>query len=174
MNYHHAHGVEVRLIRIFNTYGPRMDPNDGRVVSNFINQALRNLPITVYGDGTQTRSFCFVDDLIEGMMRLMDQDEHTGPVNIGNPRETSMDELAETIVEILGSTSKISHVELPKDDPKQRCPNITRAREWLGWEPGVTLETGLAATIEYYRQMMENNDIWSNTSYQDCVTSVPV
>lgn len=174
MNYHNAHGVEVRLIRIFNTFGPRMDPNDGRVVSNFINQALRDQPITVYGEGTQTRSFCYVDDLIEGMMRLMDQDDHTGPVNIGNPVETSMKELAETVIKIIGSGSRIEHVELPMDDPKRRCPDITRAREWLGWEPQVKLDEGLASTIRYYRDLMNEKDIWSNSSYQECVTSIPV
>ena len=174
MNYHHAHGVQVRLIRIFNTYGPRMDPNDGRVVSNFINQALRDQPISIYGDGTQTRSFCFVSDLIDGMMRLMNQSSHTGPVNIGNPVETSMNELAETVIRITGSSSRISHVELPIDDPKQRCPDITRAREWLDWEPRVRLDSGLRATIDYYRDLMNETDAWSNSSYQQCVSAVPV
>ena len=178
MNYHHAHGVEVRLIRIFNTFGPRMDPNDGRVVSNFINQALRDQTITVYGDGTQTRSFCYVDDLIEGMIRLMDQNGHTGPVNIGNPVETSMDELAETVIRIIGSSSEVSHVELPTDDPKQRCPNITRARTLLDWTPEVDLETGLRNTIEYYRGLMECDDSWTNSTHQsydatrECVDAV--
>lgn len=172
MNYHHAHGVQVRLIRIFNTFGPRMDPNDGRVISNFINQALRGQNITIYGEGTQTRSFCFVDDLIEGMMRLMEQNETTGPVNIGNPVETSMRELAETVIDITGSTSNITNVELPTDDPKQRCPDITLARKTLDWEPKMDLRTGLGHTIDYYRNLMEENDIWTNTSYQECVTSI--
>ena len=157
MNYHDQHGVEVRLIRIFNTYGPRMDPNDGRVVSNFINQALRGEPLTVYGDGSQTRSFCYCDDLLEGMMRLMEQDETCMPVNIGNPVETSMGELAKKILSIIGSSSELSYVELPADDPKKRCPDITRARELLGWEPKVDLETGLNNTIEYYRRLMEQS-----------------
>ncbi|MCL4122361.1 UNVERIFIED_CONTAM: hypothetical protein GTU68_045927 [Idotea baltica] len=174
MNYHREHGVEVRLIRIFNTYGPRMDPNDGRVISNFINQALRDQPITIYGDGSQTRSFCFVDDLIDGMMKLMDQDEHTGPVNIGNPVETSMLELAQAIIQITGSNSRISNVELPKDDPQQRCPDITRARKWIGWQPSVALESGLRSTIDYYSTLKNQADIWTNSSYQECVTSVPV
>ena len=168
MNYHTSHGVQVRIIRIFNTYGPRMDPNDGRVVSNFINQALRGQDITVYGDGGQTRSFCYVDDLIEGMMRLMDQDETTGPVNIGNPVETSMLELAETVIRLVGSKSRVVNEPLPKDDPTQRCPDITLARKVLGWEPTVKLERGLQSTIDYYRNLMENNDIWTNSSHQHC------
>ena len=146
--------MEVRLIRIFNTYGPRMDPNDGRVVSNFINQALKGQPLTVYGDGEQTRSFCYVDDLIEGMIRLMDQDESIGPVNIGNPTENTMLELAEQVLVTVGSDSKVEHKELPADDPKQRCPDITRARELLGWEPKVDLATGLQSTVKYYRELM--------------------
>lgn len=168
MNYHTSHGVQVRIIRIFNTYGPRMDPNDGRVVSNFINQALRGQDITVYGDGGQTRSFCYVDDLIEGMMRLMDQDETTGPVNIGNPVETSMLELAETVIRLVGSKSRVVNEPLPKDDPTQRCPDITLARKVLGWEPTVKLERGLQSTIDYYRNLMETNDIWTNSSHQHC------
>lgn len=154
MNYHIEHGVEVRIMRIFNTYGPRMDPNDGRVVSNFITQALRGYPLTVFGDGKQTRSFCYVDDLIEGMVRLMDQDEHIGPVNIGNPNEFTVKELAEMVLELTGSQSKLDYRELPKDDPKQRCPDISRAKEWLGWEPTVFLREGLEKTIPYYRQCL--------------------
>jgi len=154
MNYHLAHGLEVRLIRIFNTYGPRMDPYDGRVVSNFITQALRGEPITVFGDGTQTRSFCYVDDLIEGMIRMMDQDEQVGPVNLGNPGEFTMLELAEQVLAQTRSKSKINHLPLPADDPKQRCPDITRAREWLGWSPVVPLAEGLSRTIPYYRQYL--------------------
>lgn len=154
VNYHIAHNMEVRLIRIFNTYGPRMDPNDGRVVSNFINQALRGEPLSVYGDGQQTRSFCYVDDLIEGMIRLMDQDESIGPVNIGNPTENTMLELAEQVLAAVGSDSTVAHKELPADDPKQRCPDITRARELLRWEPKVDLAAGLKNTVEYYRELM--------------------
>ncbi|MFY9256755.1 MAG: UDP-glucuronic acid decarboxylase family protein [Fuerstiella sp.] len=171
MNYHVSHGVEVRLIRIFNTYGPRMDPNDGRVVSNFINQALRGQDITVYGDGGQTRSFCYVDDLIEGMIKLMDQDETTGPMNIGNPIETSMRELADTIIQLTGSQSRVVNEPLPQDDPTQRCPDITLAKKVLGWQPSVLLEQGLQNTIDYYRSLMENNDIWTNSSHQHCAVS---
>ncbi len=154
MNYHLAHGVEVRLIRIFNTYGPRMDPDDGRVISNFITQALRGKPLTIYGDGTQTRSFCYVDDLIEGMMRLMDQDDEAGPVNVGNPCEFSMLSLAEQVIEATGSSSQLSYVELPADDPKQRCPDIAKARQLLGWAPQIDLQTGLEKTVAYYRQLL--------------------
>lgn len=151
MNYHLAHGLEVRIIRIFNTYGPRMDPNDGRVISNFLTQSMQGEPLTVYGDGTQTRSFCYVDDLIRGMMALMDQDEHTGPVNVGNPGEYTMLELAEQVLKLTGSKSEIQFVPLPKDDPKQRCPDITRAKDLLGWTPEVDLVTGLTKTVAYYR-----------------------
>ncbi len=151
VNYHLAHGMEVRIVRIFNTYGPRMDPNDGRVVSNFIMQALRGEPLTIYGDGSQTRSFCYVDDLIEGLMRMMDQDDDIGPVNIGNPVENTMLELAEAVLSVTGSDAPITHVDLPKDDPKQRCPDITKAKQLLGWEPQVDLKTGLGKATEYYR-----------------------
>lgn len=154
VNYHLAHGVDVRIIRIFNTYGPRMDPHDGRVISNFIMQALRGEDITIYGDGKQTRSFCFVSDLIEGMMRLMDQDETIGPVNVGNPGEYTMIELAEEILRQVGSDSRLVHEDLPLDDPKQRCPDITLARKVLGWEPKVPLKQGLKPTIEYYREVL--------------------
>ncbi len=157
MNYHESNGVEVRIIRIFNTYGPRMDPNDGRVISNFICQALRGEPITIYGDGQQTRSFCYRDDLIEGMIRLMDNNEHIGPVNIGNPDEKTMLELAQAVIAETGSTSELKFEPLPKDDPKQRCPDITRARNWLGWEPRVPLHVGLAKTVEYYRQLLASS-----------------
>lgn len=150
INYHDAHGVEVRIVRIFNTYGPRMDPDDGRVVSNFIMQALRGEPLTIYGDGSQTRSFCYVDDLIEGFIRMMDQDD-IGPVNLGNPVENTMHELAEAVLEVTGSKSKLTHVDLPKDDPKQRCPDISKAKSLLKWEPKVDLKTGLGKTTEYYR-----------------------
>jgi UDP-glucuronate decarboxylase len=151
MNYHLAHGVEVRIVRIFNTYGPRMDPNDGRVVSNFIMQALRGDPLTVYGDGQQTRSFCYVDDLIEGFLRMMAQDEDVGPVNLGNPTENTMVELAKAVLQVTGSKSELKHDPLPKDDPKRRCPDITKAKRLLKWEPQVPLATGLANTVAYYR-----------------------
>ena len=154
MNYHISHGMEVRLIRIFNTYGPRMDPNDGRVISNFITQALRGEALTIYGDGRQTRSFCYVDDLIEGMMRMMDQDHDTGPVNVGNPVENTMLELAEKVLQATGSKAPLGHVDLPADDPRQRCPDITRAKRLLNWEPKVDLETGLKNTVAYYRELL--------------------
>jgi UDP-glucuronate decarboxylase len=152
MNYHHAHGVEVRIVRIFNTYGPRMDPGDGRVVSNFLMQALRGEPLTIYGDGSQTRSFCYVDDLIEGLIRMMDQDDETGPVNLGNPVENTMRELAEAVIAVTGSKSTIEHRPLPEDDPRRRCPDITKARRVLGWEPRIDLRTGLVSTAEHYQQ----------------------
>lgn len=155
VNYHLAHGVEVRIVRIFNTYGPRMDPNDGRVVSNFIMQALRGEPLTVYGDGSQTRSFCYVDDLVEGFIRMMDQDDEIGPVNLGNPVENTMLELAEAVLKVTGSTAPITHNPLPQDDPKRRCPDITRAKDLLKWEPQVDLLTGLSRTTDYYRQVNE-------------------
>jgi UDP-glucuronate decarboxylase len=155
MNYRQAHGTEIRIIRIFNTYGPRMAPDDGRVVSNFIMQALRGEDLTVYGDGLQTRSFCYVDDLIEGMLRLMDQDEHTGPVNIGNPVEHTMLELAETVIRATGSSSRVAFRPLPMDDPRKRCPDITRARQWLNWTPQFSLATGLERTIDWYRDALK-------------------
>ncbi len=152
MNYHQAHNLEVRIVRIFNTYGPRMDPNDGRVVSNFIMQALRGEPLTIYGQGQQTRSFCYVDDLVEGLMRMMNQDTDVGPVNIGNPVENTMIELAQAVLAATGSKSELSYVDLPKDDPRQRCPNIGKAKSLLKWEPKVDLKAGLAKTVEYYRR----------------------
>lgn len=155
VNYALAHKVETRLIRIFNTYGPRMDPNDGRVISNFITQALRGKPLTVYGDGSQTRSFCFCDDLIDGMLRLMNHDNNElGPVNIGNPIEKTMLELAQAVLAATGSASKIAHEELPKDDPTRRCPNIDKAKRELGWSPRVNLQDGLAKTVAYYREQL--------------------
>lgn len=154
MNYHHANHVDVRIIRIFNTYGPRMDPNDGRVISNFITQALRGESLTVFGDGQQTRSFCYVDDLIEGIIRMMDQDREIGPVNLGNPVEYSMLELAKEVLIGIGSKASLKHLELPKDDPKQRCPDISRAKELLGWSPQVPLKEGLLKTIAYYRDQL--------------------
>jgi UDP-glucuronate decarboxylase len=141
-------------MRIFNTYGPRMHPQDGRVVSNFIVQALNNEPITVYGDGSQTRSFCYMDDLLEGMMRLMNHDSLTGPVNIGNPGEFTILELAQKVIEKTGSKSKIIHKDLPIDDPLQRKPDITLAKKELDWEPKINLDQGLDKTIKYFRELL--------------------
>ena len=152
MNYHEAHDVEVRIVRIFNTYGPRMAPDDGRVISNFILQALRGEPLTIYGDGRQTRSFCYVDDLIDGFLRMMEQDIEPGPVNLGNPVENTMLELAQAVLDVTGSKSGIEHRPLPKDDPRRRCPDITKARQLLQWEPRVDLRNGLEQTVAYYRQ----------------------
>lgn len=154
VNYHRANNVDIRIIRIFNTYGPRMAPDDGRVVSSFIDQALRGKPLTVFGKGEQTRSFCYVDDLIDGMIRMMDQNEHTGPVNIGNPNEFTIRELAELVLAKTGSRSQLAYAPLPADDPRQRCPDITRARELLQWAPVTDLSTGLDRSIEYYRQRL--------------------
>jgi UDP-glucuronate decarboxylase len=154
-DYHRQHKLRIRVARIFNTYGPRMHPNDGRVVSNFIVQALKGEPITVYGDGRQTRAFCYVDDLIEGFVRLMAApDEITGPINLGNPVETTVGELATRIIELIGSRSTIVYRPLPVDDPVQRCPDIARAREVLGWEPRFPLETGLGNTIAYFDRLL--------------------
>ena len=153
-DYHRQHGVEIKVARIFNTYGPRMHPKDGRVVSNFITQALNGEDLTVYGDGTQTRSFCYRDDLVEGFLRLMDTGpEVTGPVNLGNPGEFTMIELAEQVLKLTGSRSKIVHMPLPQDDPRQRQPDISLAREKLGWEPTVQLTEGLRHTIEHFRNL---------------------
>jgi UDP-glucuronate decarboxylase len=153
-DYHRSHGVDIKVARIFNTYGPRMHPKDGRVVSNFITQALHGEDLTVYGDGTQTRSFCYRDDLVEGFLRLMEAPaDFTGPVNLGNPGEFTMIELAEQVLKQTGSRSKIVHMPLPSDDPKQRRPDITLARTQLGWEPKVPLAEGLKLTIEYFRQL---------------------
>jgi dTDP-glucose 4,6-dehydratase len=154
MAYHRRHGVEVRIARIFNTYGPRMRPHDGRVVSTFIRQALADEPVTVFGNGSQTRSFCYVDDLIEGIRRLLRSD-HNGPVNLGNPVEIEVGELAERIIAMTESGSRIVYRPLPEDDPRVRCPDIALARELLGWEPEVSLEEGLRRTIEYYRGLNE-------------------
>ena len=151
MDYHRQNQVDIRIVRIFNTYGPRMHPNDGRVVSNFIVQALKGEDITIYGDGTQTRSFCYVDDLIEGFVRLMNQNDVKGPINIGNPGEFTMLQLAELALKLTGSKSKIVHRPLPGDDPKQRRPDITLAKKHLGWEPAVPLEEGLKRTIAYFK-----------------------
>lgn len=154
MDYKRQHDVNVKIIRIFNTYGPRMAQDDGRVVSNFIVQALKGQDITVYGDGSQTRSFCYVDDLIEGIMRMMITYEFSGPVNLGNPGEFTMLELAEKVIRLTGSSSKIIHKPLPADDPKQRKPNIELAKDKLYWEPEIDLEEGLAKTIEYFRKVI--------------------
>ena len=155
-DYHRQNGVRIKVARIFNTYGPRMHPNDGRVVSNFIVQALRNEPITIYGDGRQTRSFCYVDDLVGGLMSLMNTaDDVTGPINIGNPGEFTMLELAEKVIALSGSKSKLVFNPLPSDDPKQRQPDITIARKTLGWEPAIPLDAGLTKTIAYFRKVCE-------------------
>lgn len=155
-DYHRRYGVEIKVVRIFNTYGPRMAANDGRVVSNFIVQALRGEDLTIYGDGSQTRSFCYVDDLVEGFLRLMGSGPETlGPVNLGNPGEFTMLELATQVLRLTGSSSRLSFQELPQDDPKQRRPDITRAREALGWAPTVNLETGLERTVTYFRERLK-------------------
>jgi UDP-glucuronate decarboxylase len=156
-DYHRQHQLDIKVARIFNTYGPRMHPNDGRVVSNFIVQALRGEPITVYGDGRQTRSFCFVDDLIDAIVRFMQTPAgFPGPVNLGNPVEFTIGELAEKVVALTGSRSKIVAKPLPSDDPMQRRPDITLAREHLGWEPQVQLEQGLAKTIAYFDNLLRD------------------
>jgi len=150
-DYFRQHGTRIRVARIFNTYGPRMHPDDGRVVSNFIVQALRNEPITIYGEGQQTRSFCYVDDLIEGFLRLMAApDDVTGPINLGNPHEMTIRELAERIIAMIGSTSKLVFMPLPQDDPLQRKPDITKAKTLLNWQPTIAIEDGLAKTIAYF------------------------
>ncbi len=157
-DYHRQHKVRIKVARIFNTYGPHMHPQDGRVVSNFIVQALQNRPITIYGDGLQTRSFCYVDDLIAGFRRLMDApDDVTGPINLGNPGEFTMIQLAETILELTGSRSPLVKEPLPVDDPKQRQPDIARAKALLGWEPSVALKSGLARTIAYFEKLLAEN-----------------
>ena len=154
-DYRRQLGVNIRVARIFNTYGPRMHPDDGRVVSNFIVQALKGNPITVYGDGNQTRSFCYVDDLVDGLVRLMAApDEVTGPLNLGNPREMTIGQLAETVVAMVGSGSSVQYRPLPADDPTQRCPDISLAKAKLGWTPKVALEDGLARTIDYFRRTL--------------------
>jgi UDP-glucuronate decarboxylase len=154
-DYYRQHKLQIRVIRIFNTYGPRMHPNDGRVVSNFIVQALKNEPITLYGTGQQTRSFCYVDDLVTAMIAMMDQDEMVGPVNLGNPAENTIKELALMIREIAGSTSEIVYRPLPQDDPVRRRPDITLAKKKLGWEPKIPIREGLARTIAYFREMVQ-------------------
>jgi UDP-glucuronate decarboxylase len=154
-DYHRQHNLHIKVARIFNTYGPRMHPSDGRVVSNFIMQALRGEAITLYGDGGQTRSFCYVDDLIDGFIRLMEtSDDVTGPINLGNPVEFTIRQLAEQVVALTGSKSKIEFRPLPTDDPKQRQPDITRARKTLGWEPKIPLEEGLKRTVAYFDDLL--------------------
>ena len=153
-DYHREHGVEIRVARIFNTYGPRMYENDGRVVSNFIVQALNNKPITIYGTGEQTRSFCYVDDLIEAIYRIMNKENITGPINIGNPDEFTMIELADKIIKITGSKSKIVFEKLPSDDPKKRKPDISLAKEIIEWEPKVNLDEGLVQTVNYFKKVL--------------------
>lgn len=155
MAYHRYHGLDTRIVRIFNTYGPRMRPSDGRVVSNFIVQALKGEPLTVYGDGEQTRSFCYVDDLIEGILRLFDRGG-CDPVNIGNPGEFTVLELAEIVRDLTGSSSEMVYKPLPVDDPQQRCPDISTAKSALGWEPRVTLREGLERTIPYFRAVLQH------------------
>ncbi len=159
-DYHRQHRLQIKVGRIFNTYGPRMHPNDGRVVSNFIMQALRNAPITIYGDGAQTRSFCYVDDLIEAFVRLMATDEDvTGPLNLGNPGEFTIRQLAEEIIDLIGSSSKLIEKPLPPDDPRQRRPDISRTRKILDWEPTTPLREGLGRTIEYFENLVKAGTI---------------
>jgi len=158
MAYHRYHGLDTRIVRIFNTYGPRMRPHDGRVVSNFIVQALRREPLTLYGDGSQTRSFCYVDDLIEGIIRLFERGS-SDPTNIGNPHEFTVRQLAERVLALTGSRSKIVARPLPVDDPQVRQPDISRARETLGWEPTVSLDEGLRRTIEYFRDVVKREGV---------------
>lgn len=156
-DYHRTHQVPIKVVRIFNTYGPRMNPEDGRVVSNFVVQALRGDPITIYGEGTQTRSFCYVDDLIAGFIKLMDSnDDITGPINIGNPGEFTIKELAEKVIQLTGSKSQLVYKDLPSDDPKQRRPDISLAKEDLGWQPEIELQAGLEKTIAYFKKAISN------------------
>jgi UDP-glucuronate decarboxylase len=156
-DYWRQHKLEIKVARIFNTYGPRMHPNDGRVVSNFIVQALKGEPITIYGDGSQTRSFCYVDDLIEGFVRLMKSPKPmTGPVNLGNPKEFTIRELAELVIDMTGSKSMLSFEQLPQDDPKQRQPDIALAKRELGWSPKIALRSGLQQTIDYFDQLLSD------------------
>jgi UDP-glucuronate decarboxylase len=159
-DYWRQHNLKIKVARIFNTYGPRMHVNDGRVVSNFIIQALQNKPITIYGDGSQTRSFCYVDDLIDGFIKLMNsEDDFTGPVNLGNTSEFTIKVLAETIVDLVGSKSEISYLDLPQDDPKQRQPNIDLAKNRLDWSPSIALKEGLGNTINYFKEKLQEIDV---------------
>lgn len=158
-DYHRQHGLKIKVGRIFNTYGPRMHPKDGRVVSNFIVQALKGENITIFGDGQQTRSFCYYDDLIRAFVAMMESDDHiTGPINIGNPSEFSMLELAQSVIEMTGSKSKMVFLPLPQDDPKQRRPDVSKARDLLGWEPKIPLREGLVQTIAYFEQLVRTGD----------------
>ena len=157
MDYHRQNAVDIRIVRIFNTYGPNMCQQDGRVVSNFIIQALQGHDITVYGDGQQTRSFCYCDDLIEGFIRIMNQDSNKGPINMGNTEEFTILELAKKVIDLSGSRSKVVYKPLPTDDPSQRQPDITQAKEILGWEPKVSLEQGLKPTIEYFDHLLSES-----------------
>lgn len=158
-DYHRQHNIDIKVVRIFNTYGPRMHPNDGRVVSNFIIQALQGQPITIYGDGQQTRSFCYVDDLVDGFLRTMETGpEFSGPVNLGNPNEFTIKELAEEVLQLTGSKSQLINKPLPQDDPRQRQPDIFLARENLGWEPKTQLRAGLTKTIEYFDDLLRKKD----------------
>jgi UDP-glucuronate decarboxylase len=160
LDYYRQHKLRIKVARLFNTYGPRMHPNDGRVVSNLIIQAIQNKPITIYGDGTQTRSFCYVDDQIDALIRLMNSpDDLTGPINLGSPTETSIIELAQTIIELTGSSSSLEYQELPSDDPRKRCPDISQAKEKLGWKPRVPLKEGLTKTIEYFEELMKKDEL---------------
>lgn len=157
-DYQRQHRLGIRVARIFNTYGPNMHPQDGRVVSNFVIQALQGAPITIYGSGQQTRSFCYVDDLVAGLTRLMNCDSHSiGPVNLGNPVEITMIDLARKIIDLTGSGSRLEYRSLPEDDPKQRCPDISTAQELLHWQPKVPLEEGLALTIAYFEELFSRN-----------------
>lgn len=154
-DYRRQHGLEIKVARIFNTYGPRMHPADGRVVSNFIVQALKGQPITIFGDGSQSRSFCYVDELVEGFLRLMDTDASvTGPINLGNPGEFTIRELADKVIEMTDSASQIIHHDMPEDDPKQRQPDISKAKDLLGWEPQIDLQAGLGKTIDYFENLL--------------------
>ena len=155
-DYYRQHGLKIKVVRLFNTYGPRMHPNDGRVVSNFVVSALHGRPLTVYGNGEQTRSFCYIDDLVEGLVRMMQTDDSvTGPINLGNPGEFTIAELAHLVLDQTQSRSELEHLPLPPDDPVRRQPDITRARDVLGWSPAVTLEEGLAPTIDYFRSIAD-------------------
>lgn len=163
-DYHRQHGVPIKVARIFNTYGPRMHPADGRVVSNFVIQALKGEPITIYGDGSQTRSFCYVDDLIDGLVRLMaSPDGFTGPVNLGNPQEFTISELADKVIQMTTNDGRVIHAPLPQDDPRQRRPDITLARENLGWQPTINLDDGLPRTIDYFRGVVGPERVMSGT-----------
>ena len=155
-DYRRQHSMDIKVARIFNTYGPNMHPEDGRVVSNFIMQALLNKPLTIYGTGEQTRSFCYVDDLVRGLMLMMSSDENvTGPVNLGNPVEFTMLELAENVIKLTESRSEVAFLPLPEDDPRQRKPDISLAKKLIGWEPSISLEQGLGYSIDYFRQLVQ-------------------